>query len=186
MTNIITLDFGDDTQKLTVGLSWDHNEQKQGALGDVKPHNLDLNCALLNDKGQIIDILTPQEPQREKYKGEIFHLGDHLSGGSDFEDEEVQIQLDALAADIVGVAIVVSAHNGVKFSDVRNPELAYLNGITFAEFLKINLNDVAKPHTVAGVISKTEQGSWVLKDICEDVAALDKDILQMKLDELLV
>ncbi len=121
MTQDIELNFSGDIPKLMVGLSWDHNEVKVGVLDDsVVPHNLDLSCVVLTQGLQVKDIITPVDPKRDVYKNQIFHMGDHLSGGSDFEDEEIQVNFENLNADITGLAFVVSSNDRVKFADVTN------------------------------------------------------------------
>lgn len=98
MPQEVALNFSSDDRKINVGLEWDPNEEAAGVLGEIKPHNLDLSCAILSADMIVRDIITPTDTKRDVYKDQIFHKGDHTSGGSDFEDEEILINLDNVSS----------------------------------------------------------------------------------------
>lgn len=176
--------IGSDVEKLKIGLSWDPNEQKAGVLDDsIKVHNLDLSCVIFSDGDDVLDVLTPQEPKRDHYQHQIFHLGDHLSGGSDFEDEAIQINLDALDPQIGCLAFVVSVQGRVKFSEVRNGQCEILNGITLESLMAVDFQSIEKPAMVAFTLKRNGAG-FTLAEVKKPIAALDADLVQRTLLEL--
>ena len=130
----LSLAFEDDIPKMMVALYWDPNEEPTGVLGDITPHNADLICAVINENIRVMDVITPQNPKRDSYKGQIYHKGDSLSGGGDYEDEEIIINFDALGSDVKAIAFAVSLHHSVKFSDVKNGKIAFKKYEQFPRF----------------------------------------------------
>ena len=151
-----------DIEKLIIGLAWEPNEQDNSVLGDsVKPHNLDLSCVLFDNDGNVIDEITPQDTKRETYKGQIFHLGDNLSGGNDFEDEEIQLWLSSLDNHIAQIAFIVSVKEKVKFSDVREGHCSVLSAQTLEVIQSIDFSSLTKPAVLAFVL-KRNKNSFLL------------------------
>ncbi len=185
MADELSLNNEDGTPiNLMVGLSWDPNEEKFGNLDNsIKAHNLDLSCAILSESMQVKDLITPDDPKRDMYKEQIFHAGDNLSGGSDFEDEEIRVNFDRLPDDVSALAFIVSANNKVKFEHVKNGECAFNNAQTLQPFLTVSLNDIPGPHRVVGIVKKTSSG-WALQKAEVDVRALDAYIIEQALGEV--
>lgn len=176
------IDEDGNTHKLMVGLSWDPNEEKWGTLDtNIKAHNLDLSCAVISGK-QVTDLITPDDPKRDVYREKIFHAGDNLSGGSDFEDEEIRVDFDKLDDSIDALAFVVSANNKIKFEHVKNAECAFNNALTLNPFLTVSLNDIPGQHRVVGFVKRTVTG-WALQELTLDVTALDAYIIEQALQE---
>ena len=178
MSNEIELKFNADIPKLMVGLSWDPNEYQSVLKEDIVAHNLDLSCAVLNKNLQVKDIIMPDEPKRSLYKNQIYHMGDHLSGGSDFEDEEIHVNFANLDADIFGLAFVVSANNKVKFSDVANGNCSFLDAANLDPFLSVELQGIEKPHYLVGITMKNDHGDWILQNTQKELLALDAGLLE--------
>ena len=179
MTQDIELKFSGDIPKLMVGLSWDHNEKKQGVLDEsVVPHNLDLSCVVLGQGFQVKDILSPRDPKRDVYKNQIFHMGDHLTGGSDYEDEEIQVNFENLNADIAGLAFVVSSNDRVKFADVANGKCEFCDAASLQPFMSVEFQTAEKPHYLVGVVVKNDQGVWALQNAQSELIALDPTVLE--------
>lgn len=172
--------------KLMVGLAWDPNEEKWGNLDtNIKVHNLDLSCAVLTDSMRVKDLITPDNPMRDEYRSKIFHAGDNLSGGSDFEDEEIRVDFEHLEDEIQGLAFVVSANNKIKFEHVKNGECAFNNAQTLEPFLTVSLDDIPGQHRIVGIVKRTRSG-WALQKAEVDVGALDEMIIERALSEATV
>ena len=172
--------------KMMVGLAWDPNEEKWGNLDtNIKVHNLDLSCAVLTESMQVKDLITPDNPMRDAYKDKIFHAGDNLSGGADFEDEEIRVDFSRLDDDIHGLAFIVSANNKIKFENVKNGECAFNNAQTLQPFLTVSLDDIPGQHRIVGIAKRTKSG-WALQEAKVDVNALDEYIIEKALGEATV
>ena len=165
--------------KLMVGLSWDPNEQKQGVLDEsITPHNLDLSCIVLGQGRQIKDIITPSDPKREAYKNAIYHMGDHLSGGSDFEDEEIQVHFENLDADITGLAFAVSGNDKLELAEVANGKCEFCDAASLKPFMSVEFKAVEKPHYLVGAVIKNDQGVWVLQNTQTELLVFDQDVIE--------
>ena len=195
MSDQIPLNFSDDGRRLSVGLSWDHNEE-ESAYGDIKVHDLDLSCAVISQTGEIIDIISPQEPKREQYKFVIFHSGDHASGASDFEDELINVQINNIDDTIGTLAFFISTKDSVKLKDVANPECVFLEGTTLDKFFSIDLakaDEIAEEngqqgaYFLAGAIQRAQNDNtqWVLKPVQSYLSNTNLAMLAQEMSELL-
>jgi len=195
MANDIPLSFSDGSQKLMIGLSWDPNPEITSTLEEVKQvHDLDLSCAIIGADKKIIDMITPGDPQRKKYRLQIFHAGDHQSGGSDYEDEEMHIHLDKIDSNIKSFVFLVSAKDGVNFKDVNNPECSFHDGITLEKFLAVDLKltieeqsttDAQGGHCLTAIVSRSESdpSQWVLKPKQLSLSSADGAALEQEIQE---
>lgn len=175
MLHDIPLEFSGETKKVMVGLSWDPNETPDAMSGEVKVHNVDLSCALFDQDMKVFEILTPQNTKTSQYKNMIFHYGDNLSGGSDYEDEQILINLPNLDERIAAIAFVVSTNDRVKIHQVANGNVSFLDGESLKPFLSIDfseftlLEDVGgapmQEHHFAGMMRKAGNDDWCVKDI---------------------
>lgn len=159
----IELSFKDGVRRLMVGLSWEPNEQEDRYGGAPKLHDLDLSCALFDKGGSVLDVLTPQSPQREKYGQDIFHAGDHTSGGSDFEDEYIRINLDRLGEEVSALVFAVSTKGGLKFHEAVVPRCDFLEDSSLASFSSVDLKVIDFGNIAAvGLVRRTGAG-WKLQ-----------------------
>ncbi|MEM9468797.1 MAG: TerD family protein [Pseudomonadota bacterium] len=174
MTQEILLNFKGDIRKILLGLEWDPNEEARGVMGSIKPHNLDLSCAIFDNKRIVRDVITPQDTKRDKYGQKIFHKGDNKSGGSDFEDEEILINLDNIDDEIPMIGVIVSTNDNVKISDIQNGRCSFLDASDLSSFLSLDLKDLAsndeavnvpkQQHFLMGVIKQNKQSDCVIID----------------------
>ncbi len=177
-----------DTPKITVGLSWEPNEKvrdaSSGLVSDI-PHDLDLMCCLFSDGLNLIDMITPQEPKRDIYAQQIFHEGDHTSGGSDFEDEALHILFKNLDPDIKYIAIVVRMNEGLKISSATDAKCDFLNYSDLESLLSYDLSVAKGSFYLSGIIKKNHLGDWVLLNISDDLLSANAPDIQNKLRERL-
>lgn len=194
MSQEVALNFSSDAQKINVGLEWDPNEEQAGVLGDVKPHNLDLSCAILKAGMVVSDIITPTDTKRAEYKDQIFHKGDHTSGGSDFEDEEILVNLDNLPDDVDALAFTVSTNDQVDIGEVNNGVCRFMDAASLSSFLNVNFSDFvshkddinksSQQHFLAGVLVKKENG-WTLYDVQSMLKTLDSTSIEMTVKSMI-
>lgn len=116
----VALGKDDGLTRVTVGLGWD--PAPRGADEDF---DLDASVLALGADDRIVsreyfvffnNLTSP--------RGEIVHRGDNLTGEGDGDDEQIDIQLDALSRTIVRIVFAVTIHNAdyrhQSFGDVRN------------------------------------------------------------------
>lgn len=196
MTQEKKLNFSGDVRKLMVGLEWDPNEEKKGVLSSAKPHNLDLSCAVFDSGMLIKDIITPTHPKREEYKGEIFHKGDALDGGADFEDEEIVITMDSLSDNIKAIAFMISTNDHVDIASVNNGICRFQDAITLSAFAEIKLSEFVskkdsvniprQEHFFAGMVMRGDDNKWVLKDTQFVLPALDTTSIETAVKSIIL
>lgn len=133
------LEFDNSRQNFFVGLSWEENPDGSHFSVD---HDLDLSCILLDKKLTTLDVVMPSCLKRDKYRLQIFHSGDHRTGSSSLDDEEIHINLKKLDPDICHVAFVVSLKSSnLSFSDIKNPFCIFADGSTYRKYLSIDLRE---------------------------------------------
>lgn len=178
-----TYEVTPDIGKMLVGLWWDPNEQSRSVLDGVKAHNLDLSCAVIGEGGSVIDLITPQDTKRDQYKTQIYHRGDNLTGASDFEDEEISINFDALDDSIKALAFVISVHDDIRFSEVINGKCTFSNGMTLEPFLEADFESISDDagipvvansrHNFLACMKRNDDGSWLLTHTNQNMPVLD-------------
>jgi len=106
-----------------------------------------------------------------------------LSGGGDFEDEEIRVDFDQVDDNVEALAFVVSANNKIKFENVKNGECAFNNAETLVPFLTVSIDDIAGEHRIVGIVKRTAAG-WALQELSIDVSALDAQVIEQAMAEV--
>lgn len=131
---------------VTVGLGWD-TRTTTGADFD-----LDASALAVNANGKIIsdqhfvfynNLASPD--------GTIQHSGDNLTGAGEGDDEQIQVHLGGLPAEVDKVVFPVSIHDaharGQNFGQVRNAFIRVLNLNGGAEIARYDLSEDASTET---------------------------------------
>ena len=165
----IALNVSADHPKITVGLSWEpvSDNGRSSVISDPVAQDADLSCFLFDGAGALIDSITPVAPQREKYRQKVFHTGDHTDGGSEFEDEEIQVWLSHLDETIAGIAFGVSTKGAILLQDLNRPKFVVMDATSLEVFYSQNLSDVegtpaedaAQWQYIAGAALRDKQNS---------------------------
>jgi tellurium resistance protein TerD len=102
--------------KFTVGAGWDVIEGEGS-------YDLDLTAVLLNASGKVYKADGVVYYQHTDEPG-VHHTGDNTTGEGEGDDEQIQVDLAALPADVVKVAFIVNIYEGKSknqdFSKVNN------------------------------------------------------------------
>jgi stress response protein SCP2 len=167
------LEFDNAQHNLLVGLGWDQNPKGSGLF--ASNHDVDLACCLLDKDFNLVDFLTPSSPKRDEYRFEILHTGDHKSGESPGEDEELHINLRKLNPDIVYITFLLRTKGSTRLADVKNLYCVFMDGGSYRKFLNLNLKaqsfkEYDNPQFLAAVLKrwtgKTLDGDlWTLKPV---------------------
>jgi tellurium resistance protein TerD len=94
-------------KKLVVGLGWDTNKYDGGEEFD-----LDVSAFLLTEAGKAQkdgDFVFYNNTKHES--GSVFHTGDNRDGEGEGDDEEINIDLSFVPADIHKIAFTVTIHD---------------------------------------------------------------------------
>lgn len=83
--------------------------------------------------------------------GAVVHQGDNRTGEGDGDDEQIEITLSKLPADVDKVAVVVTIHNGDQngqtFGQVSNAFIRLVDAATNAEVVRYDLSEDASVET---------------------------------------
>jgi len=106
--NLTEIDPG--LHRALVALGWTVPEQNHGF-----PVDLDASAFLLKVGGRVrhdTDFIFYNNLEAEG--GSIRHMGDHTSGGGDGDNEQIEINLEALPFDIEKIVFCVTIHNAAE------------------------------------------------------------------------
>ncbi|WP_171169177.1 TerD family protein [Streptomyces sp. I05A-00742] len=131
---------------VTVGLGWDVRTTT-GA-----DYDLDASALLCDVLGKVpsdqhfVFFNNLRSPE-----GSVVHSGDNLTGGGDGDDEQIQVDLAAVPADVDKVVFPVSiydaAQRGQSFGQVRNAFIRVVNRADGRELARYDLTEDASTET---------------------------------------
>ena len=124
-----------------VGLGWDVNAFDSGADFD-----LDAAAFMLGENGK---CPTDQEfifyGNLEHTSGAVKHMGDNLTGAGDGDDEQVQIDLTKIPANVAKVAFTVTIYDAEvrrqNFGQVSNAFIRIVDESTGTELIRYDLGE---------------------------------------------
>lgn len=147
--------------KVVVGLGWDVNQFDTG--GDF---DLDAAAFLLADSGKTTGSQDFVFYGNLKHpSGSVEHMGDNLTGAGDGDDEQIQIDLSKVPAEITKIAITVTIYEAESrrqnFGQVSNAFIRICNEATGEEMLRYDLGEDFSIETavVFGELYKNN-GEW--------------------------
>lgn len=138
-----------DLSKVTVGLGWDVNDEKQssGIFGFLskKPEDYDLDAVafLIGENGKVNDMGSTANGKAtltngdivffnnlKHHSGQVLLTGDNRTGDGDGDDEQIIANLNSIPDKYVKILFVVQIYNGrannQNFSKVKN---AYIRAV---------------------------------------------------------
>jgi tellurium resistance protein TerD len=128
-------------KKIMVGLGWDVNAFDTGADFD-----LDASAFLVGANGK-----CPTEKEfifygnLEHPSGSVKHMGDNLTGAGEGDDEEIQIDLGLIPANIDKVAFTVTIYDSEarrqNFGQVSNAYIRIVDEVSGAELIRYDLGE---------------------------------------------
>ncbi|MFD0855199.1 TerD family protein [Actinomadura adrarensis] len=131
---------------ITVGLGWDVRTTT-GADFD-----LDASALLLNESGMVpsdqhfVFFNNLRSPD-----GAVEHTGDNLTGEGEGDDEQIKVDLGAIAAEVTRIVFPVSIHDAdarsQSFGQVRNAFIRVVNQADNAELARYDLTEDASTET---------------------------------------
>lgn len=173
--------------KVVVGLGWDPvTVEKKGFFGSRKetPNiDCDASALLLDEQGKLAkdgnlvcfyNLTSPCKSVR--------HSGDNLTGDGDGDDEQIQIDLAKVPADVHRILVVVNIYQAEQrkqdFGMIQSAFIRVFNAVNNQELVKFNLTDSYAGMTalITGEIYR-HNGEWKFQAIGEGAQAPHIDIL---------
>ncbi|MGX6442474.1 TerD family protein [Neobacillus sp. K501] len=127
--------------KVVVGLGWDTNKYDGG-----NDFDLDSSVFLLGENGKVTtetDFVFYNNPQGAG--GSVVHTGDNRTGAGDGDDEQVNIDLSAVPANIQRIAFTITIHDAASrsqnFGQVSNAYARIFNEANGEELIRYDLGE---------------------------------------------
>ena len=144
--------------KVIVGLGWDTNKYSGGSAFDLDA------CAFLLDKNGkasgIQDFIFYNNVVGGN--GSVKHTGDNLTGDGDGDDEQINVDLANVPANIDKIAITVTIHEAVQrgqnFGQVSNAFVRIISEQSGQEVLRYDLGEDYSVETALNVCELYRHG----------------------------
>ena len=157
-------------RKISVGLGWDVRAT-EGADFD-----LDASVFLLTETGRVrsdSDFIFYNNLRSAD--GSIEHTGDNLTGEGEGDDEQVNVDLNAVPADIAKLAFSVTIHEAEtrrqNFGQIASAFIRVVNSETNNEIVRYDLSEDASTETamVFGEVYRNS-GEWKFRAVGQGFA----------------
>ena len=136
-------------KKIMVGLGWDVNQYDSGADFD-----LDAAAFMLGENGK-----CPTEKEfifygtLEHTSGALKHMGDNLTGEGEGDDEQIEVDLSKIPANIMKVAFTVTIYDAdvrrQNFGQVSNAFIRIVDETTGQELIDVYKRQLLSFHAVS-------------------------------------
>lgn len=133
-------------RRILVGLGWD------ARATDGKPFDLDASAFLLGEGDRVrSDADFVFYNQVEGAGGAVRHQGDNLTGAGEGDDEQIEVSLASLPAEVQKIAVTVTIHEaetrGQNFGMVSNAFIRVVNADGGEEIARYDLSEEASTET---------------------------------------
>ena len=168
---------GGSLSKITMGLGWDAVKSKGffGFGGKSETIDLDASCVMFDESNRSTDVVWFR--QLKSRDGSINHTGDNRTGAGDGDDEQINVDLNAVPANVKSLVFTVNSFTGQNFSQVENAYCRIVNAANGQEVARFNLS-VQGSHT-AQIMAKVyrHNGEWKMHAIGENASGRTFDDL---------
>ncbi|MBG6510073.1 TerD family protein [Pseudomonas aeruginosa] len=132
--------------EVIVGLGWDPR------VTDGTEFDLDASVFVTGENGKVLnDASVIFYNNKTSADGSIEHLGDNRSGQGDGDDEQVNVKLNGLGADVKKLVFAVTIHDAEarkqSFGQVGNAYIRVLNKADGKEIARFDLSEDASTET---------------------------------------
>ena len=154
--------------KVTMGLGWDAIKSK-GFLGfgsKSEAVDLDASVVMFDEGNSPVDVIWFR--QLRSKDGSVVHTGDNRTGAGDGDDEQINVDLNAVPATVKSLVFTVNSFTGQTFAQVENAYCRLIDANNGQEVARFNLS-VQGPHS-AQIMAKVyrHNGAWKMHAIGEN------------------
>ncbi|WP_232660635.1 TerD family protein [Pseudonocardia sp. TRM90224] len=145
-------------RRVAMGLGWDPADTGRSI-------DLDASAIVIGANGKKVD--SAWFLSQAACGGAIKHSGDNLTGHGEGDDEQITVDLTALAPDVAAVVFVVNSFGGQKFTAVARASCRLVDLDTGAEIARFDLTE-SQPRTgVVMSVLRRFGASWEMTAIGE-------------------
>ncbi len=164
----LTKEGGGSLGRVTMGLGWDAIKSKGffGFGSKTEAVDLDASCVMFDEAGRPVDVIWFR--QLRSRDGSVLHTGDNRTGAGDGDDEQINVDLNAVPDTVKSLVFTVNSFTGQNFAQVENAYCRLLDATQNKEVARFNLS-VQGPHS-AQIMSKLyrHNGEWKMHAIGEN------------------
>lgn len=168
-------------KRVLVGLGWD---PVRGGFFSSSNMDIDASVICIDEKGRYESVVYYGALMHRS--GAIKHYGDNLTGDGDGDDEQIEIQLDEVPANISRLAIIINIYNAYSrhqdFGKVKNCFVHASDLDSGRELVRYDVDGNYNGKTgifVADIYR--HNGEWKFKAIGEGVKVADiREMVAMK------
>jgi len=168
--------------KIIVGLGWDPVKKKSFFGSKKVDIDCDASALLLDENGKLQGKNLVCFHNLKSPDGSVVHSGDNRTGEGDGDDEQIQIDLGRVPANIHKILVVVNIYDCVNrkqdFGMISSAYIRVLNQTNEQELVIFNLTDnyAGKTALIVGEIYR-HSGEWKFNAIGEGTNAAHIDLL---------
>ncbi len=179
---------GTSLTRIVMGLGWDAVKSKGGFLGGIfggsgDSIDLDASCLMFDDGGNRTDVIWFR--QLRSKDGSIQHSGDNRTGEGDGDDEQIQVNLNAVPATVKNLIFTVNNFTGQNFANVENAYCRLVNADNNSEIARYNLSCQGEHSAMIMAKVYRHNGEWKMHAIGEMGHGRTADDLMPQLAPLL-
>ena len=158
---------GGGLTRVVMGLGWDGVKKKGllGVFGGGGNIDLDASCMMFDASRHLLDVVWFQ--QLGSKDGSIRHTGDNRTGDGEGDDEQINVDLTAVPANVQALVFVVNSFTGQTFDAVANAYCRIVDATTNQEVARFSLTGGG--HYTAQIMAKVyrHNGEWKMHAIGE-------------------
>ncbi|MBK1641889.1 Tellurium resistance protein terZ [Chromatium okenii] len=164
----LTKEAGASLTRIIMGLGWDAVKSKGGFLGGIfggggESIDLDASCLMFDDGGNLIDVVWFR--QLHSKDGSIQHSGDNRTGEGEGDDEQIQVNLNAVPATVKNLIFTVNNFTGQNFANVENAYCRLVNADNNSEIARYNLSCQGEHSAMIMAKVYRHNGEWKMHAI---------------------
>jgi tellurium resistance protein TerZ len=155
---------GGTLSQVKMGLGWDA-VTKKGLFGRSRTQSIDLDasCLLFDAGGNLTDAVWFR--QLRSKDGSVLHTGDNLTGEGEGDDEVINVDLQAVPANVTQLVFTVNSFTGQDFSQIENAFCRLVDESTGQELARYDLSGAGQHNAqIMAKVSRDGQG-WSMTAI---------------------
>lgn len=158
---------GGSLNKIIMGLGWDAVKSKGflGFGGKAPDIDLDASCIMFDEQGNQTDAAWFR--QLKSKDGSVVHTGDNRTGAGDGDDEQIEVDLTKVPANVKSLVFTVNSFTGQNFSQIENATCRIVDASDNKEVARFNLSALGNHNAQIMVKIYRHNGAWKVHAIGE-------------------